>query len=110
MISQARIDEILQDVGEASETDTAIIDRLAVGAAELVAAIQRMTPTKDEINALSAAAWELQRRYAHFPHLVSLLRKFAPQDEGLAHLDRLAREHGYKQAGSDERLTEEPNQ
>lgn len=55
-----------------------------------------------DIDALATAAWNAGRGD---DRLIRLLRKIAPRNETLAHLDARAREYGFVQAGSDERLT-----
>lgn len=60
------------------------------------------TIPRDEIEALAGAVGSLAGHRHEYP-LIRLLRRLAPQHETLAHLDRIAREHGYMQAGSDER-------
>lgn len=57
----------------------------------------------DEIEALSTAAWNQGRGC---DPLIRLLRKIDPGNETLAILDSRARDHGYIQAGSDERSPE----
>lgn len=59
--------------------------------------------TPEELEALSRAAWNQGRGD---DALVRLLRKLAPGDEALRILDARARDNGYVQAGSDERLPE----
>jgi hypothetical protein len=55
----------------------------------------------DEIEALATAAWSQGRGC---DALVRLLRRIDPDNEVIRTLDARAREHGYLQAGSDERL------
>lgn len=61
------------------------------------------TIPRAEVEALAEAVGRVVGHRSEYP-LISLLRRLAPQHETLAHLDRIAREHGYTQAGSDERI------
>jgi hypothetical protein len=59
-----------------------------------------------EIEALALAVGQVVGHRHEYP-LINLLRRLAPKHETLTHLDRIAREHGYLQAGSDERASVE---
>jgi pyruvate-formate lyase-activating enzyme len=60
------------------------------------------TIPRDEVEALALAVGRAVGHRDEYP-LINLLRRLAPKHETLAHLDRIAREHGFVQAGSDER-------